>query len=418
MAKSYIDNPEQAKKYEDEKSHFPLGEYILTLSALTFLTDNASATFRMRSKLLEFLESLDEASYVDNQDICWRLALARSIGRAVIRHSARSLPAVEHRVLEDTEWADFHAHFFEAFRNNTGHVAEGYVLDNELSDESLLFVDEFISTRLRFSYLWKSRNVLNEIVQRLEADDMGEINQFNDNVLSVLEQIVQKGRAAAALSSQQRQDFATGDVSFEAAIRAAHIARNRPQSVVQTGVQMMNEMLGGGYEGSRVYVYFARSGDWKSGQLCSAAFWACDPRFNPSFVTRDPTRQPCVLFVTQENDMYETVERMLSFALGSHIDLRGADVDQIVRMMEAAFSSETCQFIFKYRASRSISTADLEGMIHDEYLAGREVIMVVQDYIKRIRPMETYRDARHLEMGAVVDDFSSMKFTCRTVVTL
>ena len=79
-------------------------------------------------------------------------------------------------------------------------------------------------------------------------------------------------------------------------------------------------------------------------------------------------------------------------------------------MMERAFSSETCRFVFKYRPSRSITTMDMEAMIHDEYMKGNEVIMIVQDYIKRIKPMEMYKDARHLELGAVVDEFSSMKY--------
>lgn len=109
-----------------------------------------------------------------------------------------------------------------------------------------------------------------------------------------------------------------------------------------------------------------------------------------------------------ENDLYETIERMISFSLGSHVDLRGADVDQIVRTMEEAFSSETCRFVFKYRQSRSITVGDIDGMIHDLYMQGYEVIMVVQDYIKRLKSMENHRDQRHLELGAIVDEMSAV----------
>ena len=409
MVKSYIDNADRPpKKNEPEKCRFDLGEHVLLLMSLLFLTRNLNVSHRLKTKVLEFLEEVDDTQYEESQDTVWRISLARGIGRAVINGNAKTLPSVEHRVLEDTEWADYHAAFFDAYREDAGHVAEGYTVGNEISDEDAKYVDAYVSTRLRYAYLWKSKGFLREVADRIDAGDMGEISIFNDRVMTIFERLVQVGRQAKALVSQEGQDFATGDVSFEAAIRSTHAARNKPQSVVKTGCRLLNDMLGGGYEGSRVYVHFGRSGDWKSGMLCSAAFWACDPRFNPSFETRDPTRKPCVLFLTQENDLYETIERMLSFSLGSHVDLRGADVDKIVHMMENAFSSETCRFVFKYRQSRSVSTADLEAMVHDLYLQGYEVVMIVQDYIKRIRPMENFRDQRHLELGAVVDEFSGI----------
>jgi hypothetical protein len=406
--KSYIDDADNPKKNNDsERCRFDISEYVLVLFALIFLTKNSNATHRIKSKVLEFLKLIDEEQYSNNQDVVWRILLARGIGKAVIVNNARTITAIEHRVLEDTDWADYHAAFFEAYKNNIGHVVDGEILENELCDEDVQFIENYISTRLRFSYLWKSKNFFREMADRIDAGDMGDISIFNDRVMTVMERLVQKGRQSRAMIAQESQDFNTDDSSFEAAIRAAHAARNKPQSNVKTGVKLLNEMLGGGYEGSRVYIHFGRSGDWKSGALCSAAFWACDPRFNPKYETKDPTRKPAVLFVSGENDVFETIERMLSFALGSHIDLANVDVDKIVKMLEVAFSSESCKFIFKYRASRSITTSDLESMIHDLYLQGYEVILVVHDYIKRIKSIEQFKE-RHLELGAIVDEESAI----------
>ena len=407
MAKSYIDNAEDPRRSgENDPCRFDIGEYILTLMALSFLTKNSNATHRFKGKVMELLEAIDEMSYGDNQDIVWRVALARGIGRAVMQGGAKTLPAVEHRVLEDTEWADYHAAFFTSYRNDTGHAVEGYVLGNELSDEDIKYVDNYVSTRLQFSYLWKSKGFFRELADRIDAGDLGDVAVFNQKVLLLAERLVQKGRHAKATSAQEGQDFSTGDFSFEAAVRAAHAARNKPQSRVKTGLKMFNEMTGGGYEGSRVYVHFGRSGDWKSGWLCNAAFWACDPQLNPRYETKDPTRKPCVLFLTMENDLFETVERMISYSMGCTVELRGSNVDDMVRAMGDAFSSESCQFVFKYRQSRSCSMADVEAMIHDLYMQGLEVVMIVQDYIKRMRAIENFKEARHLELGAIVDEMS------------
>ena len=410
-AKSYVDEMggDQSSRRGPERAKFDLGEYVLTLMALTFLTTNTAATHRLRTKILEFLEYVDDEQYADSSDIRWRLALARAVGRAVLRSGARALPAVEHRALEDTEWADWHAAFFDAYRNGTGHAAEGCVIENELSDEDIKYVDGYVSTRLRYSYLWSHRAFFHEVSSRVDTGDMGgSVEEFNEKVITGLERLVQRGRQARFLGTSEAQDFRTGTSSFEAAIRAAHAARNRPQSVVRTGVRLLNDMLGGGYEGGRVYVHFGRSGDWKSGMLCSAAFWACDARFNPTYVTKDPTRKPCVLFITQENDLYETIERMISFSLGSHIDLRGATVEELVRLLEEAYSSETCHFSFKYRKSRTITTAHVEEMVYDEFMAGYEVVAIIHDYIKRLKAVEAFKDQRHLELGAVVDEESSI----------
>jgi hypothetical protein len=407
MVQSYTEEG-QRRHPEEQSTKVDLSDYCLTLIALLFLSRNARITHRIRAKALEFLEGIDDSLYQENTDLLWRLALARGVARAVMRQNAQALTAVEHRVLEDTTWCEWHAAFFQAYRSDSGHAVEGELLANELSDELVAFVDEYISTRLRFVYLWRARPFLRDVADRIAAVDMGDIPQFNEDVLVGLERIVQQGRKAKALGAQGSHDFRTGDNSFEAAIRLAHAARNRPQSVVQTGVRLLNDMLGGGYEGGRVYVHFGRSGDWKSGLLVSVAMWACDPRFNPAYTTSDPTRKPCVIYLSQENDMVETIERMVSYALGSDVDLGEVDVDELVRAMEDALSSEVCDFVFKYRASRSITTADMEAMILDEYIEGREVVMFVQDYIKRAKPVEQFRDQRHLELGAIVDEESTI----------
>ena len=407
MARSYIDNAEDPRRNgEQDPCRFDVYEHILVLMTLSFLTKNVNATHRFRQKVLEFLEEVDEMQYGDNQDLVWRIALARAVGRAVQKGNAKSVPAVEARVLEDTEWADYHAAFFDSYRNDTGHAVEGYVVGNELPDEDVAYVDSYVSTRLRFAYLWKVKGFFREMADRIDAGDMGDVATFNEKVMLVTERLVQKGRNAQALSGYESMDFGTGDSTFAAAVRATHAVRNKPQSVVRTGVKMLNEMLGGGYEGSRVYVHFGRSGDWKSGILCSASFWACDGQLNPRYETKDPTRKPCVLFITGENDMFETVERMVSFGLGHTVDLRNEDPDEVVRAMETVFSSETCAFEFKYRPSNTVSMHDVDIMVHDLYLEGKEVVMIVMDYIKRFKSTQQFRDQRHLELGSIVDDMS------------
>jgi hypothetical protein len=230
------------------------------LIALLFLTRNAASTMRIRMKAGEFLERLDESAYNENVDMTWRIALARGVAQAVLRQGARALPAVETRLLEDTEWADLHGQFFEAHRNQTGHAVEGEILQNELSDEEILYIDSYVSTRLRYYFLWANAKALREIVDRIDSGDLGDIEDFNDEAMTAMERVVQQGRRSRAAEGAEGGDFRTGERSFEEAVRDASLERNRPQSLIRTGVGMLNEMLGGGFQGGRVYVNFGRSG--------------------------------------------------------------------------------------------------------------------------------------------------------------
>jgi len=246
---------------------------------------------------------------------------------------------------------------------------------------------------------------MREVADRIQSDTLGNITEFTEDFLGRMEAVVHAARQAKSISGFERNDFLTGEDSFHDAVRRAHEDRNRPQSMVRTGVGFMNEMLAGGYQGSRIYVHFGRSGDWKSGILLNAALWCCDQGINPTFVTRDPTRTPCVLYITQENDAMESVERIISHRMGSHVELKGyEDPERLAELIDQSFSGSNCKFSFKYRPSRSITTADIDAFIYEEWTQKREVIMVVHDYIKRIKAVEKFDGARHLELGAVVDE--------------
>ena len=402
MAKSYAAN--KAAK-EPVKQKFDISDEILTLMALMFLSDNQNIRKRILVKIAEFVNIIDEAQYYENEDLVWRTHLVRDISDAVLNHGATTLSSIEHKLNENTTYSDYHGAFIETFKSNIGFVVDGAVLSRMLSDEQVKYVDEYISTRLTFSYLWSASDTFRVISNKLDTCDTGNITQFNNNVLEFVEDLVIKGRKAKALSANEANDFYTGSQSFTDAIKYAYLVKNRPQSIIKTGVKFLNNLLNGGFEAQRLYVFFGRSGDWKSGILLNAALWACEQAVNPAYVTKDPTRKPCVIYLSMENDPTETIERIISYKLGSDYSIVGCELSELVNKLEDSFENDICRFAFKYRTSRSISTADIRSMIQDEYSNGYEVVMIAQDYIKRIRPQEKVLE-RHLELGNIVDDLS------------
>src|SRR5690606_30796789 len=115
------------------------------------------------------------------------------------------------------------------------------------------------------------------------------------------------------------------------------------------------------------------------------------------------TKKPCILYVTQENDIDETIERLYSYYVDEDTDLKNLSLKEAMeRLRNAGMNEDNIAIRIKYRPNNSITTADLDAMIDDLALEDLEVIMLIHDYIKRIRPISYIKD-RHLQLGAVMD---------------
>ena len=123
-------------------------------------------------------------------------------------------------------------------------------------------------------------------------------------------------------------------------------------------------------------------------------------KYNPNIRCFDSTKQPCVVYISQENDNQETMERMISYVNGVGEDGKAEDTDSLLER----FRNETIidgRWILKiiYKPINSITTGDLEGIINEvELELNCEVKMLVHDYIKRIKPSNALGDMR-LDIG-------------------
>jgi len=158
-------------------------------------------------------------------------------------------------------------------------------------------------------------------------------------------------------------------------------------------------------ENGRVYLFFGLPKGFKSGTLLNIGIWAC--KYNKDIQTKDPTKKPCVLYVTQENSIRETLQRIFVYSTGKSI--AEYDEQEALRIIrEEIIGDSPVDLFIKYRPNKTISTTDLDSMCDDLELEGYEVITLIQDYTKRIRSANYNPDIR-LELGNVVDDFTVAK---------
>jgi replicative DNA helicase len=192
------------------------------------------------------------------------------------------------------------------------------------------------------------------------------------------------------------QTFSLQEEIFDTVVADALQRLKDRNRIFLTGVQMWNTILSPGYMSKRLYTYLAFPGKGKSTILLKSALDI--RRYNKGIVTKDQDKRPAVLFLTLENDIAETVERIYNMTVDTD-DIRNYSEKQIKKKLKKdghleLTSDDNIDIIIKEYRNRELDTNDLYGIINDLADEGVEVITLIVDYMKRIRPAERASDEK------------------------
>ena len=201
--------------------------------------------------------------------------------------------------------------------------------------------------------------------------------------------------------------FSLEEGIFETRVRETYDEVANPSRKLMMGNQALNELFGGGLEEGRVYTLFGLPGEGKSMTLLNIAYMV--KQYNRNFQTKDPTKKPCIVVLTMENRIAESICRLFNMSIHRSSKITEFTVNDVMRLMRETGRLELSDnnpidIIIKYKPSNSCDTSYLYTLVEDLEDMGKECIMMVQDYIGRIRSTERYADTR-LEYGAVIDEF-------------
>lgn len=134
-------------------------------------------------------------------------------------------------------------------------------------------------------------------------------------------------------------------------------------------------------------------------------------KFNKGVSGSKPGKRPTVLLVTMENAVEETVERLFNM-VASDDDIRNFTPAQVVKLVKecgelSLADNDDIDIVIKYFANRTITTDDLYSLIDDMSDSGSDVIALVFDYIKRIRPAERGKDEKE-ELKNITNELKSL----------
>ena len=205
------------------------------------------------------------------------------------------------------------------------------------------------------------------------------------------------------------QFFSLDNDVYTQAIDDVYERNCNPSTKLKTGMTAFNRSLAGGFENGRVYVYLGLPGEGKSTTLLNIRLQI--KQNNTQYTTKDKTKRPCVLFLTMENSLDETIERIFNILISEdNMSSYGSsgEVKKILMQNGLAITDESpIDFVIQYVPANTVNT-DYLYTIYDQLLdQGKECICVIQDYIKRIRSRDfkLLKGDMRLGLGAVIDEF-------------
>lgn len=276
----------------------------------------------------------------------------------------------------------------------------------DLSRDEILYIHQLVSESLQYKFMYEKVDEFIEICTRFKTSDF----ETRGNIVKEFEKLIDETktefRHTKINDNSIDMTFSLKDGEFESAITNAWNTITNPSRRLICGMQGLNELIGGGFESGRVYMLLGTSGVGKSITLLNLIYQI--KRFNKFYKTKDPTKTPCIVLLTMENTVIETITRLFSLINGPTGNMSNYSAQDCINILRSQGEltlndSSPIDIIIKYKPNRSIDTSYLYTLYDDLLDDGREMICLVQDHVKRIRSVYSNSDLR-IELGDVVNE--------------
>ena len=236
-------------------------------------------------------------------------------------------------------------------------------------------------------FMHEYNDAMMKLLSDLKNNEFGREAEDCDNAIRLFQGLLNELTKAQRKSKQENRFNLTDEDHFNAIMLEGAERALSTSHYLQTGWQGMNKMLNGGFEDARLYNFIGATGGFKSGLLLNLMKQI--KLYNKGRSHKDPTKRPTILFLSQENNIWETFLRIYGIFGGT--DIKSHKPKEIIQIMKkGGFSvvqdDQDIDIEFRYYGNMDISVPDIKGIVEELDNSGKEVICVIQDYIERLRP--------------------------------
>ena len=276
-----------------------------------------------------------------------------------------------------------------------------------LTKYEVLFVHNLVTETIQYRFIYSAIDDMQELCTRFKTSDYSTRGSIVQEFEALVDNMKNEFRKAKTENNITEMTFSLRDDRFDSVITNTYNIITNPSRRLLCGMQGLNEMTGGGFESGRVYMFLGTSGVGKSITLLNIARQIKE--YNKNYRTKDPTKTPCVVILTMENTVVETITRLFDLVIEGTKGMENYDVGDVINMLRTEGQlflndSSPIDIIIKYKANNSINTSYLYTLYDDLEDEGYEMICLIQDHIKRIRSIYPNNDLR-LELGDRVNEF-------------
>lgn len=277
-----------------------------------------------------------------------------------------------------------------------------------LSNAEIEWLNETVSNALNYSFIWMDADRAIELFTKFKAADYKSVSGIVNEIEEFVANLNTKFRKAKVAKATD-QVFSLRDESFRNIVSEICTELNNQYRKLQTGMQGLNRLIGGGFENTRAYLFIGMTGVGKSMTLLDIAYQI--KKYNKGYMPKDPTKTPCIVMLSMENSVTETFQRLFQMAVGGEVDLKNYTPDEIMYMLKTTgelflTDDSPIDIIIKFKPNRSEDTSYLYTLTEDLEDEGYEVICMIQDHVKRMKATTGQTDVR-LELGDVVNEMKT-----------
>ena len=318
------------------------------------------------------------------------------------------------------------------------------IINNSINDSNIITAPEakgitdLVGEALEYGYIASLKDEYINLLDEINLNNPGSYKELVNRLFIISKSLMDIQYNTNLVAN--KVVFNTGDIeSVRNSLRQTIDSLSSTSNMLKVGIRRWNTLLSTGYMNGRLYVYAGAFGSGKSIILQKSAF---DIReYNPGYVTKTPGMRPCVLYINMENTFTECIERLwnmtfddpitnyteeqaidmlceklgMSKVLKDDTVVKDLDTDEqsLATLLDKSSSNDNnveknIEIVMQYYPYREISTDDLFTIINDLREEGQEVVALVFDYIKRIRPSVPQADNEKMELNRIMNELKAL----------
>jgi len=278
-----------------------------------------------------------------------------------------------------------------------------------LSKSEIDYITAFIFESLKWNFIYANADKMIDLLTKFKTSDFYNKQDIVPQIGALVNTFQNNFREMNFISNATDMMFSLEDGNFENCITETYNMVTNPSRRLQSGMQGLNEMIGGGFESGRVYMFLGTSGIGKSKLLLNIMYQI--KNYNNLYKPKDPSKKPCVVMLTMENTVVETITRLYDLAVENNYGMANYSLEEVINQLRnqgqlKLTDSSPIDLVIVYKPNKSVDTSYLYTLCDNLEDRGKEVICIIQDHVKRIRSIDRNSDVR-LELGDIVNEMKS-----------